>query len=70
MSCLPADATGFTTRELKSNHLGTVHDGMVECAASAIHRGRTTQIWDVVVRHRETGRTLALFRCTQLLLYP
>ena len=69
MSCLPADATGFTTVELKSNHLGTARDGTVECVASAVHRGRTTQVWDAVVTHRETGRTLALFRCTQLLLY-
>lgn len=69
MSCLPADASGFTTVELKSNHLGTARDGTVECVASAVHRGRTTQVWDAVVTHRETGRTLALFRCTQLLLY-
>jgi acyl-coenzyme A thioesterase PaaI-like protein len=32
--------------------------------------GRTTQVWDAVVTHRETGRTLALFRCTQMVLYP
>ncbi|HEY9192090.1 MAG TPA: PaaI family thioesterase [Methyloversatilis sp.] len=70
MSCLPAHASGFTTVELKSNHMGTARDGTVECVASAVHRGRTTQVWDAVVTHRETGRTLALFRCTQLLLYP
>jgi uncharacterized protein (TIGR00369 family) len=65
----PADATGFTTLELKSNHLGTARDGTVECVASAVHRGRTTQVWDAVATHREIGRTLALFRCTQRLLY-
>jgi acyl-coenzyme A thioesterase PaaI-like protein len=31
---------------------------------------RTTQVWDATVSSRETGRTLALFRCTQMLLYP
>ena len=66
---LPAGATGFTTVELKSNHLGTARDGTIECHAKAAHLGRTTQVWDAVVTHRETGKTIALFRCTQMLLY-
>ena len=70
VSNLPADATGFTTMELKSNHLGTARDGTIECTAKGIHLGRTTQLWDAVVTHRETGKTLALFRCTQLIIYP
>ena len=70
MSSLPDGATGFTTIELKSNHLGTAREGLVDCVATAIHLGRTTQVWDALVSHRETGRTIALFRCTQLLLYP
>ena len=67
---LPAGASGFTTIELKSNHLGTARDGVIECRAKPVHLGRTTQVWDAVVTHRESGKTLALFRCTQLLLYP
>jgi uncharacterized protein (TIGR00369 family) len=67
---LPEGATGFTTIELKSNHLGTARDGTIDCIAKAAHRGRTTQVWDAVVTHRETGKTIALFRCTQMLLYP
>ena len=70
ISSLPEGATGFTTIELKSNHLGTARDGTLECTAKAAHRGRTTQVWDAVVTHRETGKTLALFRCTQMVLYP
>jgi uncharacterized protein (TIGR00369 family) len=66
---LPAGAAGFTTIELKSNHLGTARDGTVECVARPVHLGRTTQVWDAVVTHRETGKTIALFRCTQLVLY-
>ncbi len=34
------------------------------------HTGRTTQVWDAVVSHRETGRTNALFRCTRMILHP
>lgn len=67
---LPAGAGGFTTIELKSNHLGTAHDGVIDCIATAVHLGRTTQVWDAVVTHRDSGRTLALFRCTQMVLYP
>ncbi|MDB5856562.1 MAG: hypothetical protein JWQ76_251 [Ramlibacter sp.] len=67
---LPDGANGFTTIELKSNHLGTARDGVIECVATAAHLGKSTQVWDAVVRHRETGKTLALFRCTQMVLYP
>lgn len=66
---LPQGASGFTTLELKSNHLGTARDGIVECTATAVHLGKTTQVWDAVVRNRASGRTIALFRCTQMILY-
>ncbi|MCG2585184.1 PaaI family thioesterase [Massilia sp. TS11] len=68
MATLPEGATSFTTVELKSNHLGTARDGVVEVVASPVHLGRTTQVWDAVVSHK--GKTIALFRCTQMLLYP
>lgn len=67
---LPDGASGFTTIELKSNYLGTAREGTIEVQASAAHLGRTTQVWDAVVTHRDTGRTIALFRCTQMVLWP
>lgn len=67
---LPEGATGFTTIELKSNHLGTVRSGMVDCVARPVHLGKTTQVWDATVTARDGGKVLALFRCTQMLLYP
>ena len=66
---LPPDAVGFTTIELKSNHLGTALDGTLVGLATPVHRGKTTQVWDAVVSHKESSRTLAVFRCTQLILY-
>lgn len=66
---LPEGASGFTTLELKSNHLGTARDGSIACTATPAHLGRNTQVWDAVVTHRETGKTIALFRCTQMVLY-
>lgn len=65
---LPADAVGFTTLELKSNFLGTARDGFVECLATPVHRGRTTQVWDADVSVEGGGKTIAAFRCTQLIL--
>ncbi len=67
---LPAGASGFTTVELKSNHVGTTRDGSLLAQIRAAHLGRTTQVWDATVTHRESGRTLALFRCTQMVLWP
>jgi uncharacterized protein (TIGR00369 family) len=69
LASLPEGGRGFTTIELKSNHLGTARDGTIDCVAKAAHLGRTTQVWDAVVTHRETGKTIALFRCTQMVLY-
>jgi len=66
---LPPGATGFTTIELKSNHLGTAREGTILGSAKAVHLGKTTQVWDATVTHRESGKTLALFRCTQMILY-
>jgi 1,4-dihydroxy-2-naphthoyl-CoA hydrolase len=67
---LPDGAIGFTTIELKSNHLSTLLQGAMVSEGTLAHGGRTTQVWDVVVSAEETGRKIALFRCTQMLLYP
>jgi uncharacterized protein (TIGR00369 family) len=64
---LPSGGTGFTTIELKTNFLGTARDGALDCVATLVHGGRTTQVWDAVVRSGE--KTIAVFRCTQLVLY-
>jgi uncharacterized protein (TIGR00369 family) len=67
---LPAGATGFTTIELKTNFLGTARDGVVLCEARPVHLGRTTQVWDATVVREDTGRAIAAFRCTQMVLWP
>ena len=67
---LPDGASGFTTIELKSNHLGTAREGRIEVVATNAHAGRTTQVWDAVVSNADSGRTVALFRCTQSVLWP
>lgn len=70
VASLPEGATGFTTVELKTNFMGTVREGPVVADARLAHGGRTTQVWDADVVDETTGRTVALFRCTQMLLRP
>jgi uncharacterized protein (TIGR00369 family) len=67
---LPENAEGFTTIELKSNFLGTKREGSIECEATMLHGGRATQVWDATVSDEESGKKIAAFRCTQMVLYP
>jgi uncharacterized protein (TIGR00369 family) len=67
---LPEGAEGFTTVELKTNFLGSRRSGAIRCVARLVHGGRTTQVWDATVVDADGGSPLALFRCTQLILYP
>ena len=66
----PEGASGFTTAEVKCNFVGTARDGAVLCRASLLHGGRTTQVWDAEMRNEATGKLMAVFRCTQIVLYP
>jgi 1,4-dihydroxy-2-naphthoyl-CoA hydrolase len=67
---LPHGAHNFTTVELKSNFLSTAREGTIACVARAVHLGNATQVWDAVVTRKADGRKLALFRCTQMILWP
>jgi 1,4-dihydroxy-2-naphthoyl-CoA hydrolase len=67
---LPDGASGFTTIELKSNFLGTAHDGIIMCTAKPLHQGRTTQVWDARVQREGSDNVIAHFRCTQIILWP
>jgi 1,4-dihydroxy-2-naphthoyl-CoA hydrolase len=67
---LPDGAQNFTTIELKSNFLGTARSGTIACVATPAHLGRTTHVWDAVVRNKLDDRPIALFRCTQMVLWP
>ena len=66
---LPDKGISFTTIELKTNFLGSIKNGSVKAEANLQHSGKTTQVWDVTVINEENKKKLALFRCTQLILY-
>jgi len=56
--------------ELKANFLGTVATGdTILGEATPVHLGRSTQVWDASVTSEKTGKTIAIFRCTQLILW-
>jgi uncharacterized protein (TIGR00369 family) len=69
VAALPEGAKGFTTVELKANFLGTAREGTIACLATPVHLGRTTQVWDAVVTDEATRGRIALFRCTQMVLW-
>lgn len=69
LATLPEGAKGFTTIELKANFLGTAREGAIACRATAVHLGRSTQVWDAVVTNEASGARIALFRCTQMVLW-
>ena len=56
--------------ELKANFFNTAKDGTIATAARPVHLGNSTQVWDAVVTRKVDGKTMALFRCTQMVLWP
>lgn len=71
VASLPEGASGFTTIEIKTNYLGTAKIGEeVACEARLLHGGRMTQVWDAEAVNATTGKVIAVFRCTQMVLYP
>ncbi len=66
---LPENAKSFTTIELKTNFLGTAREGEVIATATPEHIGKSTHVWDVIITHKDTGKKMAMFRCTQMILY-
>ena len=74
LASLPQGKSGFTTIELKTNHLATANVGQrLHVVATPIHEGGTTQVWDAAVTatspdDHTQSRQIAVFRCTQILL--
>jgi uncharacterized protein (TIGR00369 family) len=71
VASLPEGASGFTTIEIKTNYLGTAKEGeRVTCEARLVHGGRMTQVWDAEAKNETSGKVVAVFRCTQMVLWP
>jgi 1,4-dihydroxy-2-naphthoyl-CoA hydrolase len=65
------EGASFTTIELKTNFLSSARVGeRVVCSCTPVHLGRQTHVWDALITNESTGRQMALFRCTQMVLPP
>ena len=50
--------------EINANHLKGVRDGYVIGRATALHVGRSTQVWEIRISHEETGVLVCVSRIT------
>jgi 1,4-dihydroxy-2-naphthoyl-CoA hydrolase len=65
------EGASFTTIEMKSNFLSSARAGEhVSSRCVPAHIGGRTHVWDAQVTNESTGRPMALFRCTQMVLLP
>ncbi len=53
--------------EIAANHVKSVRDGYVYAHASIIHKGRTTQLWQIKITN-EQGALVSLVKLTTLTL--
>ncbi len=49
--------------EINANHLRAKRDGTLEAVATPLHKGRTTQLWQIEIRDEE-GKLVCVSRCT------
>ena len=66
---LPEGAKGFTTLEFKCNFVSAAKSGVLLAKSKAVHLGRSTHVWNVEVTQKDTGKTIASFNCTQMIVY-
>lgn len=53
--------------EIAANHVKSVRDGFVYAHASILHKGRTTQLWQIKITNEE-GALVSLVKLTTLTL--
>ncbi|UOQ52531.1 hotdog fold thioesterase [Hymenobacter cellulosivorans] len=54
--------------EINANHLKGVHSGWVVGRATALHVGRSTQVWEIRITHEETGVLVCVSRITMAVI--
>ena len=54
--------------EINANHIKGVRDGYVVGRATAVHVGRTTQVWEIRITHEETGALVCISRITMAVI--
>jgi len=54
--------------EINANHIKGVKSGYVVGKATALHVGRTTQVWEIRITHEETGALVCISRITMAVI--
>ncbi|MCU9595218.1 hotdog fold thioesterase [Caldibacillus thermolactis] len=53
--------------EINANHVRSKRDGIVTAEGQVLHRGRTTQIWEIKIKD-ENGKLICVSRCTMAIV--
>jgi len=54
--------------EINANHIKGVRAGWVRGRATALHVGRSTQVWEIRITHEETGALVCISRITMAVI--
>lgn len=54
--------------EINANHISGIKSGIVVGVGRPIHCGKTTQVWDIEIKAKETGRLVCVSRLTLAVL--
>ncbi|PKR83859.1 PaaI family thioesterase [Heyndrickxia camelliae] len=49
--------------EINANHIRSKRDGVVSATAEVVHKGKSTQVWQIHIKDEE-GNLICLSRCT------
>ena len=63
MCCVDPDRQSVVGLEINANHIRALRDGVVTGTARPIHRGRTTQVWEIRIEDAE-ARLVSISRLT------
>lgn len=66
LAAVMACKEGYTAvgLEINANHLKGVKNGQVKGVATAIHIGKSTQVWNIQISHKESGKLVCTSRLT------
>ncbi|MBT7242966.1 MAG: hotdog fold thioesterase [Flavobacteriaceae bacterium] len=54
--------------EISANHIKSIRDGFVYAKATALHRGKTTQLWQIRIEN-EAAELISLVKLTTITFY-
>ncbi|MBV1924688.1 MAG: hotdog fold thioesterase [Flavobacteriaceae bacterium] len=65
---LGAENISLRGLEISANHVKSVKDGYVYATATALHKGRTTQLWQIKITN-EADELISLVKLTTIAFY-